>query len=47
MTSQQVVKFRKYRKTDIILGFPTIKLDRVQIFEFPGQVDHCFYILPK
>ena len=40
MTSQQVVKFKGFKKTDSIFRFPTLKLAGMQIFEFPTQVDH-------
>ena len=38
MTSQQVVKFKEYQKTDSIFGFPALKLAGMQIFEFLTQV---------
>ena len=37
MTSQQVVKFREYQKTNSIFGFPIQKLAGMQIFEFLTQ----------
>ena len=40
MTSQQVVKFKEYQKTDSIFRFPTLKLAGMQSFELPTQVAH-------